>query len=105
MLSVGVSYYLGVRNTRASERSAAAAEASRRIAERQLSNAVRVQEAALQPFVWADLRPRDDGQMLVIVVANAGPIVATDVHVTLVPRSRTSFPRDGASAHDWSPTA
>lgn len=85
VLSVGVSYYLGVRNTRASERSAAAAEESRRIAERQLSNAVRAQEAALQPYVWADLRPRDDGQMLVFVVGNAGPTVATDVHVTLVP--------------------
>lgn len=85
ILSVGVSYYLGARNTRASERSAASAEESRRIAERQLSNAVRAQEAALQPYVWADLRPRDDGQMLVFVVGNAGPTVATDVHITLVP--------------------
>lgn len=85
VLSVGLSYYLGVRNTRASERSAAAAEESRRIAERQLSNAVRAQAAALQPYVWADLRPRDDGQMLVFVVGNAGPTVATDVQVTLVP--------------------
>lgn len=84
-ISVGLSCYLGVRNARASERSASAAEESRRISEQQLANAVRAQEAALQPYVWADLRPRDDGTMLVFVVGNAGPTVATDVHITLLP--------------------
>jgi hypothetical protein len=85
LLSVVLSYYVGARNTRASERSAAAAEESRRIAEQQLSNAVLAQEAAMQPYVWADLRPRDDGQMLVFVVGNAGPTVATDVRVKFDP--------------------
>lgn len=39
----------------------------------------------MQPYVWADLRPRDDGQMLVFVVGNSGPTVATDVLVALDP--------------------
>jgi hypothetical protein len=95
IVAVGVSYYLGVRNTRASERSAAAAEESRRIAERQLSTAMRAHEAALQPYVWVDLRPRDDGQMLVLVIGNAGPTVATDVHVTFIPPLEDIVPEGG----------
>lgn len=84
-VAVAVSYVLGGRSVRAAERSAAAAESSQRLSERQLSNAVEAQDAALQPYVWADLRPRDDGQILVFVVGNSGPTVATDVRLKCSP--------------------
>ncbi|GGB26319.1 hypothetical protein GCM10011492_15660 [Flexivirga endophytica] len=85
LVALMVSYRLGSRSARASERSAEAAEASRAISQRQLENSVRAQEAALQPYVWADVRPRDDGQILTLVVGNSGPTVATAVRVIIDP--------------------
>lgn len=39
-------------------------------------------EASMQPYVWADIRPRDeDGQLLELVVGNSGPTVATNIRV------------------------
>ncbi|GAB3491821.1 hypothetical protein [Flexivirga lutea] len=92
LVALIVSYRLGSRSARAAERSAGAAEASRAISQRQLENAIRAQEAALQPYVWADIRPRDDGQILTLVVGNSGPTVATDVRVVLDPPLETIVP-------------
>ncbi len=92
LVALIVSYRLGSRSARASERSAEAAEASRAISQRQLENSVRAQEAALQPYVWADVRPRDDGQILTFVVGNSGPTVATAVRVIIDPPLETIVP-------------
>jgi hypothetical protein len=41
---------------------------------------------AAQPYVWVDLRPDDEqGGLLMLVVGNSGPTVATDVRVTFSP--------------------
>lgn len=100
-LSLIASVALGLKNARtadasveASRRSARAAEESQLIAERQLASAVRAQESALQPYVWADLRPRDDGGMLVLVVGNSGPTVATNVRITFEPSLQSLVPTD-----------
>lgn len=59
------------------------------------ANAARTQTAiqrqlridAAQPYVWADLRPDDDeGGLLLFVLGNSGPTVATDVSVSFEPR-------------------
>lgn len=92
LLALLVSYRLGSRSARAAERSAGAAEESRAISQRQLENSVRAQEAALEPYVWADVRPRDDGQMLTLVVGNSGPTVATAVRVVIDPPLETIAP-------------
>ena len=92
VLALLVSYRIGSRSARASERSAAAAEASREVAAQQLANASAAQEAALQPYVWADLRPRDDGGLLSLVVGNSGPTVATNVRVSFDPPLTTIVP-------------
>lgn len=61
---------------------------------RRAANAAREQTAiqrqlridAAQPYVWVDIRPDDEyGQLLLIVVGNSGPTVATDVRVALDP--------------------
>lgn len=99
ILSLLSSIILGLRNTRisrhaavAAERSADAAEGSQGLSQRQLANSIAVQEAAAQPYIWADLRPRDDGGMLVFVVGNAGPTVATDVRITFQPSLESLVP-------------
>jgi len=93
-VAVAISYWLGARTVQAAERSALAAEVSQQLAERQFAAAVQAQEARLQPYVWADLRPRDDGQMLVFVVGNSGPTVATDVRVTCRPALVDIVPKE-----------
>lgn len=41
-----------------------------------------LREEAAQPYVWADVRPSDEhGQLLLLVVGNSGPTVATNVRV------------------------
>lgn len=92
LIAVGVSYRIGSRSSFAAERSAKAAEASRAIAERQLENSMRAQESAWQPYVWADIRPRDDGQILALVIGNSGPTVATDVRVVIDPSLESIVP-------------
>ncbi len=72
-------------SARAAQRSAVSAEKSQEVSARQLEASVTAQEAALQPYVWADLKPREDGGMLVFVVGNAGPTVATDVRIVFDP--------------------
>lgn len=72
-------------SARAAQRSAVSAEKSQEVSARQLEATVTAQESALQPYVWADLKPREDGAMLVLVVGNAGPTVATDVKVGFAP--------------------
>lgn len=51
---------------------------------------------AAQPYVWADLREdRIRGTMLLLVLGNSGPTVATNIRVTITPDLRaTSFNSD-----------
>ncbi len=50
----------------------------------------------MQPYVWADLRPRDDADMLVLVVGNTGSTVASDVRLVFEPPLREIVPADKA---------
>lgn len=59
-----------------------AAGRSARLAGQQVTNQQAQFEASMQPYVWVDIRPRDeDGQLLVLVVGNSGPTVATNVRI------------------------
>lgn len=51
---------------------------------RSLAVARAMRRDSLQPNVWVDLRPTDtsSGEIIVLVVGNSGPSVATDVRVT-----------------------
>jgi hypothetical protein len=62
---------------------------------------------AAQPYVWVDIRPDDQhAQLLLLVVGNSGPTVATNVKVTFapdleIPRSSTAPNSSrGADARD-----
>lgn len=70
---------------RTSAESARAAGESARIARDQLEATLAAHRAALLPYVWADLRPRDDADTLMLQVGNTGPTVATNVAVTFDP--------------------
>lgn len=121
VLSLVATLVLGVLSTKTASRSASAAEASSeaaqrsldvaaeqlrtstaaqneslRLAREQLASAVAAQAAATQPYVWADLRSRDDAGMLVLVVGNTGPTVATDVRLVFEPPLRQIVPKDRA---------
>lgn len=85
ILSVLVSIVFGALNARSANRSAVAAEEAQRLAGRQLEAGVSATEQALQPYLWADLRPRADGSLLVLHIGNSGPTVATRVRVLLEP--------------------
>lgn len=69
----------------AAARSAVAAEESQRLGVRQLEATVAATRAATQPYVWADIRMRIDGSLLVLHLGNTGPTVATNVRVTFEP--------------------
>lgn len=59
-----------------------AASRSARLAGEQIKNQRGQFESSMQPYVWVDIRPREeDGQFLVLVVGNSGPTVATDVRI------------------------
>jgi hypothetical protein len=46
----------------------------------------KLREDAAQPYVWADVRTEDEhGVVLMLVVGNSGPTVATDVKVRIEP--------------------
>ncbi len=101
LISIVLSVIFGVASTRtswlsvkAAERSALSAEKSQETSARQLASTLDAQAAALQPYVWVDLRPRDDGSMLVLVVGNAGPTVATNVRVTFEPPLSSVVPTE-----------
>lgn len=74
------------------ERSATAAEKSATIAIRQLEIATESYRRAQQPYLWADIRPRDDGGVFELMIGNAGPTVATNVRVTIEPSLLTITP-------------
>lgn len=80
-----VSIVFGVLNARFANRSAVAAEEAQRLAGRQLEAGVLATEQALQPYLWADLRPRADGSLLVLHIGNSGPTVATHVRFRFDP--------------------
>lgn len=45
-----------------------------------------LREDAAQPYIWADVRPDDQsGVILVLVIGNSGPTVATNVKVKIEP--------------------
>lgn len=51
-------------------------------AKKQVSLQNKANVARSQPYIWADVRPRDtDGQTLQLVVGNSGPTVAQNVRV------------------------
>lgn len=111
LLSLVAAVVIGVRSLKASERAAEAAELSAttangslrlaatqletsataqseslRLGQAQLESSIRAHVDSLQPYLWVDLRARDDGSgMMVLVLGNSGPTVATDVHVEFQP--------------------
>ena len=98
-LALIVSVVLGVwslrvahRSTEAAKRSADAAEASVGVTRDQLRATVDANVAAVQPYVWADIRGRGDGQMIVLVVGNTGPTVALDVRLRFEPPLKSIVP-------------
>lgn len=63
------------------------------VARRQIELQREQAEAAAQPYVWADIQPDPQvGQMLQLVVSNAGPTVATNVRVASTPRLPSASP-------------
>lgn len=80
-------------STRAAERSADAADRSAQAAEDQTRIQRQLRIDAAQPYVWVDLRPDEkSGQLIKLVLGNAGPTVATDVTVTFDPPLTPSGP-------------
>lgn len=74
------------RSATAAEKSAASARGSLDLAQEQLRSSAQAHIDSLQPYIWADLRPREDGGGLMdLVVGNSGPTVATDVRVEFEP--------------------
>ena len=68
------------------ETSTAAQNESLQLAKEQLENSVKAHTDSLQPYVWADIKAREDGSgMMVFVLGNSGPTVATDVRVAFHP--------------------
>ncbi len=68
-----------------------------RAAQRQTELQQKALEEAAQPYVWADFRmDAEHGYVLMLVITNEGPTVATDVEVTfdppLPPKDRQSGP-------------
>ena len=92
----------GVRRARAAERSAEALELSAacgaeslRLATAQLESSVRAHQDGLQPYLWVDLRAREDGSgLMVFVLGNSGPTVATNVRVAFQPALSHVVPKD-----------
>jgi hypothetical protein len=59
----------------------------------------KLREDAAQPYVWADVRTEDEhGVVMMLVVGNSGPTVATDVKVRIDPPLPNIEQLQGASA-------
>jgi hypothetical protein len=57
-----------------------------KVAKQQTKSQQKLHEDAAQPYVWVDLRPTDgDGHIMLLVVRNEGPTVATDVQIAFDP--------------------
>ena len=57
-----------------------------KVAKQQTGLQQKLHEDAAQPYVWADLRPTDgDGHIMLLVVRNEGPTVATNVQIAFDP--------------------
>jgi hypothetical protein len=77
------------------ESSTAAQAESLRLAQEQLRNSVQAHQDSLQPYVWADLRPREDGSgLMLFMVGNSGATVAMDVRVEFQPALNLVVPSD-----------
>lgn len=58
----------------------------REISQQTVDAQLQVAQQSVQPYVWADLRARDDaGQMLIFIIGNSGPTVATNVVIDVQP--------------------
>lgn len=84
----------GIHGMTTSSRSAKAAQRSAEIAAEQYEATLASNREARQPHVWTDLRARDDGAILEIVVGNSGPTIARDVRVTFDPTLASTAPDD-----------
>lgn len=77
------------------ESSRAAQAESLRLAQIQLENSVKAHQDSTQPYVWADLRPREDGSgLMLFIVGNSGPTTATDVRIEFQPAFNYVVPTD-----------
>lgn len=86
ILALVASVVIGLLSVGQAKRSADSAEKTLGLAQEQLENSVRAQQDSTQPYVWADLRPRENGDgMIQFVVGNSGPTIATDVRVEFQP--------------------
>lgn len=82
------------------EDSTAAQAESLQLAQLQLENSVRAHQDSTQPYVWADLRAREDGcGMMQFMVGNSGPTVATEVRIEFNP------PLNHVVPEQWVPDA
>lgn len=62
-------------------------QAQRDISRETLQTQLQISQQAQQPYVWADLRPREDtGMLMMFVIGNSGPTVARNVVVDVQPR-------------------
>lgn len=92
ILSLMLATFFSIYNKRISSESKDAAQVSAESAQRsvdiaqaQLELTLDAQRAALSPYVWADLRARDDASTLTLQIGNSGPTVARDIKVAFDP--------------------
>lgn len=92
MLSAAFALFFGTHNKRisteskdAAQDSALSAKQSVDVAQAQLQATLNAHTAALSPYVWADLRARDDADMLTLHIGNSGPTVARSIKVAFDP--------------------
>lgn len=86
VLSVLVAVSQTRRANAIASRSSESAERAAGASERQTVIQEALSRRSAEPYVWADLRPDDrKGGLLVLVVGNSGPTVATDVVVWFQP--------------------
>lgn len=80
----------------AAKKQATAAERQHELAEREHELAELVRCDQVQPYVVADIRPGQDGFLMILIVENTGPTVARNVRVSFDPQLRsTTFPEVG----------
>ena len=80
-------------------RSSTAAERAARASERQTTIQDQLRRSTAEPYVWVDIRPDEQsGQIMLLLVGNSGPTVATNVVVKFdPPLGETPLPNDAAA--------
>ncbi len=101
ILSLAFATFFSIHNRRISAESKDAAQVSAKSAQRsvdiaqaQLELTLDAQRAALNPYIWADLRARDDAGVLTLQIGNSGPTVACDIKVAFDPPLPTWAPEE-----------